>query len=282
MQPLSRNHLCPNPAAYLDIDVSRNVQLPVVCVGFDSGFGSIRVARSTVVRLRGRIEMANLENSLRLGLCRASSQPNAHRMSWRRSDLLRIAATAAETGARFVRERVDVQPMAWLASPKRLLCGRTPLDACRTPEGFRRVAVLHELSLGLDAAPASVAKINLETLGGWYGTPPGIVFASRADDDFSSSLYNASIVHEDERGCFQIYAAMIARNASEVRRRLRARLGGLLENEATVRLGFDWSEPLACAMVSSAVADILMQAAEDPTSPIAIGLDFQVEQRFVC
>ena len=73
---------------------------------------------------------------------------------------------------------------------------------------------------------------------------------------------------------------MIAYSATEVRHRLRQRLGAPLEDDARIRLGFDWSEPFACEMVSEAMARILMLAAETPTSALAQGLDFQVEQRF--
>lgn len=74
---------------------------------------------------------------------------------------------------------------------------------------------------------------------------------------------------------------MIASGQGEVRSRLRQRYGPLLEDEAIVRTGFDWSEPLACAMVSDAMAHVLEIASEEPESPMAAGLDFQVEQRFV-
>src|SRR3546814_14525940 len=73
---------------------------------------------------------------------------------------------------------------------------------------------------------------------------------------------------------------MRARSVSEVRFRIRQRFGPWLEDQAIVRLGFDWSEPLACAMVSQAMAHLLMLAAEDPTSSLAEGLDFHIEQRF--
>ncbi|MBB4100447.1 hypothetical protein [Sphingomonas kyeonggiensis] len=78
----------------------------------------------------------------------------------------------------------------------------------------------------------------------------------------------------------QVFAAMIASGHVEVRSRLRRRYGPLLEDEAIVRAGFDWSEPLACAMVSDAMAHVLEMAAEEQSSPIAAGLDFQIEQRF--
>ena len=73
---------------------------------------------------------------------------------------------------------------------------------------------------------------------------------------------------------------MMAQSPQEVRARLRQRYGSLIEDEAQVRLGFDWSEPLACAMVSEAMAHVLTIAAAEPASSLARGLDFQVEQRF--
>src|SRR3546814_12180092 len=75
--------------------------------------------------------------------------------------------------------------------------------------------------------------------------------------DWSSDVCSSDLIH--------VFGAMIARSASEVRFRIRQRFGPLLEDQAIVRLGFDWSEPLACAMVSQAMAHLLMLAAEDPT-----------------
>ena len=94
------------------------------------------------------------------------------------------------------------------------------------------------------------------------------------------ALFTATIVHEDHWGKVHVYVAMMARNAEEVRGRLRDRLGSVLEAAAVVRRGFDCSEPMACALVSDAMADMLSLAAEDPLSSIARGLAFQVEQRF--
>jgi hypothetical protein len=95
------------------------------------------------------------------------------------------------------------------------------------------------------------------------------------------ALYCASISSYVDETHIQVFSAMIARSPFEVRLRLRRRFGSLLESEAKVTLGFDCSEPLACALVSDAMADILTIAAEDPNSAFADGLDFQVEQRFL-
>src|SRR3546814_15654789 len=65
------------------------------------------------------------------------------------------------------------------------------------------------------------------------------------------ALYSRIISAELDRGHIHVFGAMIARSASEVRFRIRQRFGPLLEDQAIVRLGFDWSEPLACAMVRS-------------------------------
>lgn len=194
----------------------------------------------------------------------------------------RIARLSAETGARFVRERIFTDPVTWLFTPKELFGGRTPIDACASHSGFAAAMMLHEYSLGLDCSPASLidlprtmelqfgiaegASCRLEHAGDRDGEPP--------------RLFTFVIVQDVHEGQVQIFGAMIARDAVEVRSRLRQRVGPLMEGDAVLREGFDWSEPMACAMVSEAMADILMLASADPTSPIALGLDFQVEQRF--
>ncbi len=67
--------------------------------------------------------------------------------------LLRLVFIAAETGARFQREAIAVDPIAWLLAPRDLFAGRTAIDACRDKSAFMRAIVLHGLSLGVDACP---------------------------------------------------------------------------------------------------------------------------------
>lgn len=198
----------------------------------------------------------------------------------------RLLYVAAETGARFQRDRIDSDPLDWLFASRDLFDGRSAAESCREPEGFRRAAVLHGLSLGLDVPPGIVAGIPAQDfLSGKARTHlfPGLTDYS---DDVERwwngplALYSCSISMELGGEHVQVFCAMIARDPREVRTRLRRRYGPLLEDEAQVRLGFDWSEPLACAMVSEAMAHVLAVAAADPTSSFASGLDFQVEQRF--
>lgn len=224
----------------------------------------------------------------RVQLHRAESIPahSEHPVLGDQLAIARLLYVAAETGARFVRDRIDVEPLDWLFAEREVFDGGTAVSSCTAAEGFRRAAVLHGLSIGLDAAPRVLE-----------GIPAFDFLSSRAFHHVSCglpmpfnppmpgrhgplALYTCSIISELQDECVQIFCGMIARNEGEVRGRLRQRYGPMLEDEAQVRLGFDWSEPLAGAMVSEAMAHVLEVAAADPTSSFANGFDFQVEQRF--
>lgn len=197
----------------------------------------------------------------------------------------RLAHVAAEVGARFLRERIEIEPIEWLATPRRLFDGRSALTACSTSEGFRRAAALHGLGFGLDADPSVVMDVPSHcflsdaALSYLTAAPPRRPKVERRRNG-PLSLYSCAISVELDDEQVQIFCAMVARSPVEVRARLRRRYGPLLEDEAKVILGFDGSEPLACALVSDAMAHLLSLAAENPTSALARGLDFHVEQRF--
>jgi hypothetical protein len=76
--------------------------------------------------------------------------------------LIRLVLIAAETGARFEREGIVVDPAAWLFAPRRLFEGRAAVDACATHGAFIRAMLLHGLGLGLDAAPEAMAALLAE------------------------------------------------------------------------------------------------------------------------
>ena len=198
----------------------------------------------------------------------------------------RLAHISAEVGARFLRERIDLEPLQWLASPRKLFDGRSALTACSTAEGFRRATALHGLSLGLDADPSTVMDVPIDPFlsdaAQSYLTaapPPRPKSERRRNGPLSLYCCAISVELDDEQ--VQIFCAMVARSPVEVRTRLRRRYGPMLEDEAKVILGFDGSEPLACALVSDAMAELLSLAADNPSSELARGLDFAVEQRFV-
>jgi len=73
------------------------------------------------------------------------------RIAMTRRRLVRLALVACETGARFERDGVRHDPMAWMLAPRRLFGGRSAIDACLELEGCNRAIVLHGLALGLDA-----------------------------------------------------------------------------------------------------------------------------------
>lgn len=191
----------------------------------------------------------------------------------------RLACLSAETGARFVRERIPQSPLKWLTVPRRVFNGRSGFQAVDDPRAFEAGMLMHELGLGLDIDPeilsflprnAWAALANDDDFGRYVG---GIM--SRDD-----SLFCSSICADVDGGQLQIFSAMVVANEDVVRSRLRHRFGRSLEELASVREGFDWSEPLACALVSDAMGDILTLADRDPKSSVAAGLDFEVQQRF--
>jgi hypothetical protein len=193
---------------------------------------------------------------------------------------------AVETGARFVRERIEQDALEWMLTPRRLFGGEAAAVACTAVEGYRRALLLHGLSLGLDASPDQLSGMPARSVAGIGDFALSLIppDGTQEPDEWPEgepALYCACISSHVDETHIQIFSAMIAKSPAEVRLRLRRRLGALLESEAKVTLGFDSSEPLACSLVSDAMADILTMAAEDPASAVADGLDFQVEQRFL-
>lgn len=199
-------------------------------------------------------------------------------------EMIRLAHLGVLTGARFVQERLTDDPLEWLLMPKRLLNGSSCIEACRSVESYRRVLLLHGLSVGLDANPEALAGIPASE----FMHPRSLRCPTPArrrpivdlENDEEPALYTATISAELDGSEVQIFYATIVADAAEVRCRLRQRVGALLEGEACVRLGFDASEPLACALVSEAIGYVLRLVEASPSSDLARGLDIVLEQRF--
>jgi hypothetical protein len=77
-------------------------------------------------------------------------------MTLSQRQLGRLVFIAAETGARFEREGVDVDAVGWLFTPRVLFDGRQALVACKEREAFIRAILLHGLSIGFDADPVEM------------------------------------------------------------------------------------------------------------------------------
>lgn len=191
----------------------------------------------------------------------------------------RLAYLAAETGARFVRERIEQSPLDWLSVPHRIFGGRSGFQAVDDEASFNAGMMIHELSLSSDIDPNILALLPCNA---W--TELAVDSERELPNDHTRfgdmALFCSSLCADLERGQVQIFSAMMAVSETVVRARLRHRFGRYLEELAVVRRGFDSSEPLVCALVSDAMADILSHAELDPYGEIAAGLDFEVQQRF--
>lgn len=93
-------------------------------------------------------------------------------------------------------------------------------------------------------------------------------------------LWTSFLVDECAGGTIQAFDAVVAGDRVEAETRLRARHGSAIADAIEITEGFDPNSPMAEALVSPAVADMLEQVAADPGSPLAKGLSVYIEQRF--
>lgn len=215
-----------------------------------------------------------------------------------RRGLIRLALVAAETGARFQREAVEHDPMSWLLAPREMFGGACAIDACLARQDCMRGILLHGLSLGLDADAADIDKLVPDSDGGEVGdrtvsTAPKSKRPRRADGphhdnvlpfrqagDTQPRLFTATIVHDDGFETVHAFHASFATDEAEIAGRLFMRMGPAAADAAIVT-GFDHTSPIVEALVSKAICDTLMMIDAEPTSPLAAGLDLNIEQRFL-
>lgn len=215
-----------------------------------------------------------------------------------RRGLVRLALVAAETGARFQREAVEHDPMSWLLAPRALFGGASAIDACLARQECMRGILLHGLSLGLDADAADIDALVADSDGGDVGD--GTVTAApqskrtrRANGPHHDNvlpfrqaggtqprLFTATIVHDDGFETVHAFHASFATDEAEIAGRLFMRMGPAAADAAIVT-GFDHTSPIVEALVSQAICDTLMMIDAEPTSPLAAGLDLNIEQRFL-
>lgn len=198
-----------------------------------------------------------------------------------RRSVIRVALAAAETASRFAREGTGHDAMAWLTAPRRMYGGATAIDACLDRDACLRTVLLHGLSLGLDADPEDLDELADDG------------FDDRADggrDDVAdgeggrraeASLYTCAIACRTASGFLQSFDAVVAHDAAAAAEAFAVRRGVPHVDVAEIDEGFDRSHPLAVALLSPAVTDMLIQVAAEPWSPLAAGLSVSVEQRFV-
>lgn len=76
--------------------------------------------------------------------------------------LLRLLIVAASTAQRFQEENGNLDPIAWLLSPRHLFEGMTAVAACTARDAFIRAIILHGVRLGLDAHPDDIDALRGE------------------------------------------------------------------------------------------------------------------------
>ncbi len=231
----------------------------------------------------------------------AEDQPTDEIVVTTRRGMVRMALVAAEAAARFQREGVAHDVMAWMLAPRDLFAGRAAIDACVTRDACLRGAVLHGLSLGLDADPTVVDRLiavadddgidgsqaDREAIG---ALPAGRSAAGSPRHDNvlplnpkvgpPPQLFTATVVHDDGFETVHAFHASFAVDEAEIARRLHARIGAAAADAAIVA-GFDHTSPIVEALVSQAICDTLMMINTEPLSPLAAGLDLNIEQRFL-
>jgi hypothetical protein len=209
--------------------------------------------------------------------------PTDASVSTTRRGLVRLALVAAETGARFEREGMSHDPMSWMLAPRALFNGASAIDACLKRTGCVRGLMIHGLSLGLDADPAIIDALGAdgdeEELEAQPRGPRAEIlpFARRPEPQLR--LFTATVVSHDRGETVHAFHASLAVDESEVKGRLYCRIGAASVH-ARIVAGFNPTDPLVEALVAPAMCDTLELIDGDPGSPLAAGLDLNIEQRF--
>ena len=210
-----------------------------------------------------------------------------------RRAICRVALVATEVAHRFQREAISHDAMSWMLAPRALFGGASAVEACLDRDACLRGVLIHGLSLGLDADPDTVDALAADDAhhddyddDDWDPAPiPDfeprrsnvLTFPPTVGPDLR--LYTATVVSHDGFETVQAFHASLAAEEAEIAGRLYCRIGAA-SADAKIVEGFDPTDPLVAALVSEAICDTLAIIASQPESPIAAGLDLNIEQRF--
>lgn len=78
----------------------------------------------------------------------------------------RLLLVATEVGARFQREHLQSDALAWMYAPRRLFRGLAAVDAVADLENCWRAFLLHGFGIGLDADPDLMDELCASSEGG--------------------------------------------------------------------------------------------------------------------
>lgn len=76
--------------------------------------------------------------------------------------LSRLLLVASEVGARFQREGIGYDALAWMYAPRQLFEGRAAVEAVTDPDHCERAVIMHALGIGLDADPLLIDSLRSE------------------------------------------------------------------------------------------------------------------------
>ena len=199
-----------------------------------------------------------------------------------RRGLMRLALVATEVGARFQREGVGHDPMAWMLIPRRLFGGEAALVACLERDACLRAVMLHGLSLGLDAGTDQIGGLLCDwpgdVGGGFWEGGDGIGGQPARPGARRQRLYSAMIVTARGGELVHLFHASVAPAVSVVRERIRARFGAAAAAQADIQLGVDLDCPATSAMLPPAFRAMVERGRRVRWSAMT-GLDVTVEHR---
>lgn len=240
-------------------------------------------------------------------------------LDWRPDDaqrpaLVRLAIVATTVGARFEREGLACDPMAWMLSPRAMFDGESALTACLKERAFERALVLHAqgADLGLDADPElldgllsddgdadvfddedllddiAVSELDAEAAAGPRHDPP---FPQKSSEARAWRRRAAQRTHTGDRlfstgfsqyaagGRMLVFVAAVVDSERTFRNRLFERYGAIAALGAKVREGFDLYDTIGLRLVSDHIANELAFLATDPGKMTAEGFAVVLEWR---
>jgi len=239
------------------------------------------------------------------------------RLHWRPDDaqrpaLVRLAIVATTVGARFERDGLACDPMAWMLSPRAMFDGESALTACLEGRAFERALVLHAqgADLGLDADPElldellsdddddvlddellddiAVSELDAEAGAGPRHDPP---FPQKSPEARAWRRRAAQRTHTGDRlfstgfsqyaagGRMLVFVAAVVDSERTFRNRLFERYGAIAALGAKVREGFDLYDTIGSRLVSDHIANELAFLATDPGKMTAEGFAVVLEWR---
>lgn len=223
--------------------------------------------------------------------------PHDERLELTRRGLLRVAVAAARTGARYERDGLEGDPVAWMLAPRNVFDGETALDACVDLAPLRRCIALHAPSAdrGLDADPEEMDEILGELVreevsasdgrrrrgSSRPGSSPFFSPESMPRSASGPQLFSCSLMRYEPGARVMTFVAGVAPDERDFRRRLFERFGAMAALTPDVRIGFDQYDPVAVALVSERVTDWLTVVAAEPGRSGFGGFDVVVEHRTV-